>query len=55
MSRVAKSPIDIPSGLDVKVNGQELVVKGSKGELKIVLMLNLIRFQVQRFLREMIA
>jgi ribosomal protein L6, bacterial type len=35
MSRVAKSPIDIPSGVDVKVNGQELVVKGSKGELKI--------------------
>lgn len=35
MSRVAKSPIDIPSGVDIKVNGQELVVKGSKGELKI--------------------
>ncbi|MEE2731020.1 MAG: 50S ribosomal protein L6 [Pseudomonadota bacterium] len=35
MSRVAKSPIDIPSGVDVKQNGQELVVKGSKGELKI--------------------
>ena len=35
MSRVAKSPIDIPAGVDVKQNGQELVVKGSKGELKI--------------------
>ena len=35
MSRVAKSPIDIPSGVDVKLSGQELVVKGSKGELKI--------------------
>lgn len=35
MSRVAKSPIDIPSGVDVKVNGQELMVKGSKGELKL--------------------
>lgn len=35
MSRVAKSPIDIPSGVDIKQNGQELVVKGSKGELKL--------------------
>lgn len=35
MSRVAKSPIDIPSGVDIKQSGQELVVKGSKGELKL--------------------
>ena len=35
MSRVAKSPIDIPSGVDIKLNGQELLVKGSKGELKL--------------------
>ena len=37
MSRVAKSPIDIPSGVDIKQNGPELVVKGSKGELKLAL------------------
>jgi len=37
MSRVAKSPIDIPSGVDIKQSGQELVVKGSKGELKLAL------------------
>lgn len=35
MSRVAKSPIDIPSGVEFKQNGQELTVKGSKGELKL--------------------
>lgn len=30
MSRVAKAPIDIPSGVDVKVDGQNIVVKGGK-------------------------
>ncbi|MEJ2060959.1 MAG: 50S ribosomal protein L6 [Gammaproteobacteria bacterium] len=31
MSRVAKKPIEIPSGVDVKVDGQTISVKGSKG------------------------
>ncbi|MFM2483017.1 50S ribosomal protein L6 [Celerinatantimonas sp. YJH-8] len=31
MSRVAKAPVAIPSGVDVVVNGQELTIKGSKG------------------------
>ena len=35
MSRVAKSPIELPSGVELKQNGSELVVKGSKGELKL--------------------
>ena len=34
VSRVAKNPIKIPSGVDVKINGQEIVVKGKLGELK---------------------
>jgi large subunit ribosomal protein L6 len=31
MSRVAKAPITIPKGVDVRVEGQHLAVKGSKG------------------------
>ena len=33
MSRIGKKPIDVPSGVDVKIDGQDVVVKGSKGEL----------------------
>ena len=33
MSRIAKAPITIPAGVEVKVNGQEVAVKGNKGEL----------------------
>ena len=33
MSRVANSPVVLPSGVEVKLNGQGLHVKGSKGEL----------------------
>ena len=34
MSRIGKKPITIPAGVDVKVNGNEVSVKGPKGELK---------------------
>ena len=37
MSRVAKAPVTIPAGVEVKLNGQEVTVKGSKGELTRVL------------------
>ncbi len=33
MSRVAKAPVSIPAGVEVKLNGQEVTVKGGKGEL----------------------
>lgn len=33
MSRVAKSPITVPSGVDVTINGQQVQVKGPKGTL----------------------
>lgn len=33
MSRVANNPIDIPSGVEVKVAGQTVSVKGAKGEM----------------------
>jgi large subunit ribosomal protein L6 len=34
MSRVGKNPIEIPSGVDVKIQGNDVAVKGPKGELK---------------------
>lgn len=34
MSRVGKNPIDVPEGVDVKLQGNFLTVKGPKGELK---------------------
>jgi large subunit ribosomal protein L6 len=37
MSRVAKAPVAIPAGVEVKLNGQEITVKGGKGELTRVL------------------
>ena len=33
MSRIGKKPITIPAGVDVKLNGSEVTVKGPKGEL----------------------
>ena len=37
MSRVAKSPVTIPAGVSVTINGQDVQVKGAKGELSTVL------------------
>lgn len=35
MSRIAKSPISVPAGCEVKQQGQTVSVKGPKGELSI--------------------
>lgn len=37
MSRIGKQPVNVPSGVDVQLNGQELSVKGPKGRLAISL------------------
>jgi large subunit ribosomal protein L6 len=34
MSRVANNPIELPSGVEVKLNGSEVTVKGGKGSLE---------------------
>jgi large subunit ribosomal protein L6 len=34
MSRVAKSPVELPSGVEIKIDGQAVSVKGSKGSLE---------------------
>ncbi len=36
MSRIGKKPINLPKGVDVKVEGNVITVKGSKGELQWV-------------------
>ena len=36
MSRVGKKPISVPSGVDVKIDGQRVEVKGPKGSLQHV-------------------
>ena len=36
MSRIAKSPVELPAGVDVKVSGQDVTVKGGKNTLSLV-------------------
>jgi large subunit ribosomal protein L6 len=35
MSRVAKNPVSLPAGVEVKLSAEEIEVKGSKGSLKM--------------------
>src|SRR3954454_1652393 len=35
MSRIGRLPIDIPAGVDIKIDGQDVAVKGPKGELTL--------------------
>ena len=35
MSRIAKNPVDVPSGVEVKMSGRNIQVKGPKGELSL--------------------
>jgi large subunit ribosomal protein L6 len=37
MSRIGRLPVSIPSGVDVKVDGQDVSVKGPKGELSLTI------------------
>ena len=37
MSRLAKNPVPVLDGVEVTINGQDVVAKGPKGELKIKL------------------
>ena len=36
MSRIGKLPISVPGGVEVKIDGQQVSVKGPKGELSLV-------------------
>ena len=35
MSRIANSPVAVPAGVEVKIDGQHLAVKGGKGTLEL--------------------
>lgn len=35
MSRIANNPVELPSGVDIKLEGQDITVKGSKGSLSL--------------------
>ena len=37
MSRVANNPVTLPSGVEIKLNGKDLTVKGGKGELQLTI------------------
>ena len=37
MSRIAKSPVELPKGVEFKQNGNVVTLKGGKGELSMVL------------------
>ena len=37
MSRVANNPVTLPSGVDVKVDGSRVSVKGGKGSMEMAL------------------
>ncbi len=37
MSRIANAPVSIPSGVEVSLSGQELSIKGSKGNLSLTI------------------
>ncbi len=38
MSRIAKAPVSLPAGVDIKLDGQNISVKGPKGKLDWVVM-----------------
>lgn len=38
MSRIAKAPVSLPSGVEVKLEGQNISIKGPKGQLHWVVM-----------------
>ena len=37
MSRIANKPVEVPSGVDIKLNGQSVRAKGSVGEMELIL------------------
>ena len=37
MSRIGKQPITVPAGVEASVDGQDVRVKGPKGELSITI------------------
>lgn len=51
MSRIGRSPITIPAGVKIKIDGQNLLVEGGKGKLSIVVPVTLVVTQDQQHLK----
>lgn len=51
MSRVAKRPIELPKGVQITISGQEVKVKGAKGELSFTMRDNIALVQEENELR----
>ncbi|GAB2196573.1 50S ribosomal protein L6 [Sessilibacter sp. MAH4] len=51
MSRVAKSPVEIPAGVKVDLDGQSLSIKGSKGTLALEIHSNVAVTQEENVLK----
>lgn len=47
MSRVGKNPVEIPSGVDVKVGAKTITVKGKLGELTTILAGDMVEAKVE--------
>lgn len=50
MSRVASNPVQLPSGVDVVIKGQNLTVKGGKGSLELLVHNNVLVKQEENVL-----
>ncbi len=35
MSRIANQPVEVPTGVEIKINGQNIRAKGAKGEMEL--------------------
>lgn len=47
MSRIGKSPVSIPSGVDVKFDGNVVTVKGPKGELSQAIDTDAVNYSIE--------
>ncbi len=47
MSRIGKLPVAVPSGVDIKLNDGEVVVKGPKGELRSHILKNVVDVKME--------
>ena len=41
MSRIGKKPITVPAGVDVKIDGSTVTVKGPKGKMKNISLIHI--------------
>lgn len=41
MSRIGRQPINIPEGVEVRIDGNDIIVRGPKGELQVKLIKNM--------------